>query len=184
MEENGLIGGADRPASDSAMPAGFDMGDLRLLETIGAELSTALERGRLHEELQLAATTDPLTGLPNLADTTRRLRDLLDQHPDGVLVATVAVDSFREVNDTLGHQVVTSSSSRSPAGSCCPSRRVGRSHRRRRFAVAVPSLAAGHDPEMFGLGMQVQVEQIAPIGPVGHARAVVGRRGSCTGTRR
>jgi EAL domain-containing protein (putative c-di-GMP-specific phosphodiesterase class I) len=44
-----------------------------------------------------------------------------------------------------------------------------------RFAVAVPSEAAGHDPEMFGLGLQVQVEQIAPLGPVGtHVRLSVG----------
>jgi len=44
-----------------------------------------------------------------------------------------------------------------------------------RFAVAVPSRGAGDDPEMFGLGLQVQVEQIAPLGPVGtHVRLSVG----------
>jgi EAL domain-containing protein (putative c-di-GMP-specific phosphodiesterase class I) len=44
-----------------------------------------------------------------------------------------------------------------------------------RFAVAVPSHVAGHDPEMYGLGLQVQVEQIEPIGPVGtHIRLSVG----------
>jgi GGDEF domain-containing protein len=144
---------------------GFDMGDLRLLETIGAELSTALERGRLHEELQLAATTDPLTGLPNLADTTRRLNVLLNLHPEGVLIATVAVDSFREVNDTLGHQVgdellieVTRRLNLSVDDALVG--RLGGG----RFAVALPSRAAGHDAELFGLGLQVQVEQIAPLG--------------------
>jgi GAF domain-containing protein len=76
IEASGLIGvltAIDRLGNTR----GFDMRDLRLLETVGAELSTALERGRLQEELQLAATTDPLTGLPNLTDTTRRLRELL-----------------------------------------------------------------------------------------------------------
>ena len=175
LEENGLVGvlTASKRLGDAR---GFDMGDLRLLETIGAELSTALERGRLHEELQLAATTDPLTGLPNLADTTRQLRDLLAAHPDGVLVATVAVDSFREVNDTLGHQVgdellveVTRRLLMSVDGALVG--RIGGG----RFAVAVPTQLAGRDPEMFGLGLQVQVEQIAPIGPIGtHVRLSVG----------
>ncbi len=55
-----------RHASGSGAARGFDMGDLRLLETVGAELSTALERGRLHADLERAATTDTLTGLHNL----------------------------------------------------------------------------------------------------------------------
>ena len=175
LEEKGLVGvlTANRRLGNAR---GFDMGDLRLLETVGAELSTALERGRLHEELQLAATTDPLTGLPNLAETTRRLVQLLAQHPDGVLVATVAVDSFREVNDTLGHQVgdellveVTRRLLLSVEGAL--GGRIGGG----RFAVAVPARTAGHEPEMFGLGLQVQVEQIAPIGPIGaHVRLSVG----------
>jgi diguanylate cyclase (GGDEF)-like protein len=175
MEENGLVG-VLTASKRLGNARGFDMGDLRLLETVGAELSTALERGRLHEELQLAATTDPLTGLPNLADTTRRLQELLTEHRGGVLVATVAVDSFREVNDTLGHQVgdellveVTRRLLLSADGALVG--RIGGG----RFAVAVPGEAAGHDPEMFGLGLQVTVEQIAPIGPVGtHVRLSVG----------
>jgi diguanylate cyclase (GGDEF)-like protein len=172
---NGLVG-VLTASSRLGDTRGFNMSDLRLLETVGAELSTALERGRLHEELQLAATTDPLTGLPNLADTARRLRELLDAHPDGVLVATVAVDSFREVNDTLGHEVgdellveVTRRLLLSVDGALVG--RIGGG----RFAVAVPAQAAGHDPGMFGLGLQVQVEQISPIGPVGtHVRLSVG----------
>jgi diguanylate cyclase (GGDEF)-like protein len=175
MEENGLVGVLTaRQRMGNAR--GFDMGDLRLLETIGAELSTALERGRLHQELQLAATTDPLTGLPNLVDTSRRLQDLLVKHPDGVLVATVAVEAFREVNDTLGHQVgdelLLEVTRRLLL--CVDGALVGRLGGGR-FAVAVPSGGAGHDPEMFGLGLQVQVEQIAPLGPVGtHVRLSVG----------
>jgi len=175
VEDNGLIG-VLTATHRLGNTRGFDMGDLRLLETVGAELSTALERGRLHEDFQLAATTDPLTGLPNLADTTRRLRELLDQYPDGVLVATVGVDSFREVNDTLGHQVgdelLVEVTRRLLL--CVDGALVGRIGGGR-FAVAVPAEEAGHDPEMFGLGLQVQVEQIAPLGPVGtHVRLSVG----------
>lgn len=155
---------------------GFEMGDLRLLETIGAELSTALERGRLHNKLELAATTDPLTGLPNLSEATRRLTALLQEHPEGVVVAAVAVDSFREVNDTLGHQVgdellleVTRR-----LRLCTPEAVLGRIGGGR-FAIAVPADRAGGDPEMFGLGLRAQVEGAAQIGPVGtHVRLSVG----------
>jgi diguanylate cyclase (GGDEF)-like protein len=155
---------------------GFEMGDLRLLETVGAELSTALERGRLHEELELAATTDPLTGLPNLSEAVRQLTALLDDNPEGVVVAAVAVDSFREVNDTLGHQVgdellleVTRR-----LRLCTPEAVLGRIGGGR-FAIAVPADKAGGDPEMFGLGLRAQVEGAAQIGPVGtHVRLSVG----------
>jgi len=154
---------------------GFDMQDLRLLETVAAELSTALERGQLLADLGRAATTDPLTGLPNLADTTRRLAELLSIH-DGIVLAAVAVDSFREVNDTLGHEVgdellvevarrLTLSSPNAMVG------RIGGG----RFAVAVPAALAGGDPEMFGLGIRAQVEGSAQIGAVGtHVRLSVG----------
>ena len=155
---------------------GFELGDLRLLETIGAELSTALERGRLHDELELAATTDTLTGLPNLTEATRQIAELLRRHADGVILAAVAVDSFREVNDTLGHQVgdelllevtrrLRLSSPEAVLG------RIGGG----RFALAVPADRAGGDPEMFGLGLRAQVEGAAQIGPVGtHVRLSVG----------
>jgi diguanylate cyclase (GGDEF)-like protein len=155
---------------------GFDMGDLRLLETIGAELSAALERGRLHDELERAATTDTLTGLPNLSEATRQLTALLAANPDGVIVAAVAVDSFREVNDTLGHQVgdellleVTRR-----LRLCTPEAVLGRIGGGR-FAVALAADRAGGDPEMFGLGLRAQVEGAAQIGPVGtHVRLSVG----------
>jgi diguanylate cyclase (GGDEF)-like protein len=157
---------------------GFDMGDLRLLETVAAELATALERGQMLAALGKAATTDPLTDLPNLADTTRRVAELLDGNPDGVMLAAIAVDSFREVNDTLGHQVgdellleVTRRLTLSYSGALIG--RIGGG----RFAVAVPvdpfhTTAAA---EMFGLGIRAQIEGGTQIGPVGtHIRLSVG----------
>jgi diguanylate cyclase (GGDEF)-like protein len=152
----------------------FDMRDLRLLETIATELATALERGRLLRDLATAASTDRLTGLPNLAESTR----LIDAALDGgdVLVAAVAVESFREVNDTLGHQVgdnllleVTERLRRA-----CPTAIVGRIGGGR-FAVAVHADTAGNDPEMFGLGIRAQVEGSAHLGGIGtHVRLSVG----------
>jgi diguanylate cyclase (GGDEF)-like protein len=153
---------------------GFDMGDLRLLETVGAELATALERGRLLEDLELAATTDSLTGLPNLAHTTRMIDDLLAT--GDVLVAAAAVDSFREVNDALGHQVGDSLllEVTRRLRATAPHAVVGRIGGGR-FAVAVRSDLAGQDPEMFGLSLRSNVEGAAQIGPVGsHIRLSVG----------
>ena len=154
----------------------FDMQDLRLLETVGAELSTALERGRLLADLGRAATTDALTGLPNLSETIRSLGDLLLDHPEGVVLAAVAVDSFREVNDTLGHEVgdellveVTRRLSLNGAASVVG--RIGGG----RFAVAIPLLEAGGDAELFGLGLRSQVEGSAQLGAVGtHVKLSVG----------
>jgi diguanylate cyclase (GGDEF)-like protein len=152
----------------------FDMRDLRLLETIATELATALERGRLLRDLETAATTDPLTGLPNLSETNRLIELALVEGE--VLVAAVAVESFREVNDTLGHQIgdsllleVTDRLRRA-----CPQAIIGRIGGGR-FAVAIPADAAGGDPEMFGLGIRAQVEGTAHLGGIGtHVRLSVG----------
>lgn len=155
---------------------GFDMRDLRLLETVGSELSIALERGRLLGDLGRAATTDPLTGLPNLAQTTRLLADLLSKSPQGVVLAAIAVDSFREVNDTLGHQVgdellVEVSSRLITARPGAVIGRIGGG----RFAVALPLASDDHDPELVGLGLRSQVEGRAQLGAVGtHIKLSVG----------
>jgi diguanylate cyclase (GGDEF)-like protein len=154
---------------------GFDLGDVRLLETVATELTTALERGRLLADLGRAATTDPLTQLPNLSEVSRQIDAFL--HTQGpAIIAAVAVDSFREVNDTLGHQVgddlllevtrrllITN-----------PDAIIGRIGGGR-FAVCVPFEAHGGDASMFGLGLRAQVEGGAQLGPVGtHVRLSVG----------
>ncbi len=154
---------------------GFDMGDLRLLETVAAELATALERGRLLSDLGQAATTDPLTGMPNLVEVTRQLDKLIGTGCPLVLSA-VAVDSFREVNDTLGHQVgddllieVTRRLRLSQPNAVLG--RIGGG----RFAVAVPADEVGGDPSMFGLSIRAQVEGSAQLGAIGtHVRLSVG----------
>ncbi len=154
---------------------GFDMGDLRLLETVGAELATALDRGRLLTDLERSATTDALTGLPNLAEVSRRLNALIAEHAD-VVVAAVAVDSFREVNDTLGREVgddlLCEVSRRLPAA--YPDGVVGRVGGAR-FVLAVPSESIGGEPEHFGLALRSRVEGAAQLGAVGtHVRLSVG----------
>jgi diguanylate cyclase (GGDEF)-like protein len=167
----GIVTASDRLGN----ARGFEMGDLRMLEAVGAELAVALERGRLQAELERAATTDTLTGLHNLRETTLRLEELLAVD-GGVVLAAVAVDSFREVNDTLGHQVgdelLLEVTQRLRLAN--PHALVGRIGGGR-FAVAVPAVEAGGDAEMFGLRLRSQVEGAAQIGPVGtHIRLSVG----------
>ncbi|MGB8649421.1 MAG: EAL domain-containing protein [Mycobacteriales bacterium] len=153
----------------------FDLGDLRLLETVAKELTTALERGRLLTDLGRAATTDPLTELPNLSEVTRRI-DALLAAGTATIVSAVAVDSFREVNDTLGHQVgddllveVTRRLQLSHPTAILG--RIGGG----RFAVCVPASDFGGDAAMFGLGIRAQVEGGAQLGPIGtHVRLSVG----------
>ena len=138
----------------------FGLKDLRLLETLATELAAALERGRLQRDLALAATTDALTRLPNLNEITHRLNTMLASEREGVLVATCSVDSFREVNDTLGHQVgddLLREVTRRLLLSY-PDALIGRIGGGR-FAVAVPAAPLGGDPSMFGLGLRAQTPE-------------------------
>ncbi len=152
----------------------FDMRDLRLLETVATELTTALERGKLLADLERSATTDALTGLPNLTEVTRQIDEALAT--GDLLVAAVAVDSFREVNDTLGHEVgdnllleVTRRFREH-----CPEAILGRIGGGR-FAVALSSPLAGHDPAMFGLSIRTRLEGSAQLAGIGtHVRLSVG----------
>jgi diguanylate cyclase (GGDEF)-like protein len=144
----------------------FDIGDLRLLETVGAELAIALERGRLLADLERSATTDSLTGLPNLPETTRRLDEMLQR--GHVVAALVGIDTFREVNDTLGQEVgdalvleVASRLRRTWEHGL-----VGRLSGGR-MLVAVDSSLVGGDAEVFGLSLRTAVEGPAQVGPVG-----------------
>ncbi len=62
----------------------------------------AFDNDEHRRQLELAATTDPLTGLGNRAGLARRLRDVDGQH---ISVLYVDLDGFKQVNDTYGHGV-------------------------------------------------------------------------------
>ncbi len=95
--------------------ASFDEQDLKMLETLAAHASMSLEKGRLVESLQEQATAnqylaehDTLTGLLNRSHfghlveaairNSRRSEEL-------VAVLLIDLDRFKEINDTLGHNV-------------------------------------------------------------------------------
>ncbi|HSL77159.1 MAG TPA: GGDEF domain-containing protein, partial [Candidatus Limnocylindrales bacterium] len=77
----------------------------RILNGAAVEASAALARPVSHRDAEAAASTDPLTGLPN-----RRYFDeyvgLLAQRRragDAVGVLMVDIDRFKALNDTYGH---------------------------------------------------------------------------------
>ncbi|GIE91393.1 GGDEF domain-containing protein [Actinoplanes regularis] len=63
---------------------------------------TLRENARLLAELDHAANHDPLTGLANRALFQQRLEQALHDGP--VRVAVLDLDSFKQVNDTYGHE--------------------------------------------------------------------------------
>ena len=86
----------------------FDDDDVLLLETVASHASVALQNGKLMDQLRHEALHDALTGLPNRAALQRQLTAALEEVADGrspgAAVMIIDLDSFKEVNDTLGHQ--------------------------------------------------------------------------------
>jgi diguanylate cyclase (GGDEF)-like protein len=76
----------------------------RLLDEAAVEASAALERAFAYAATEEAATTDPLTGLPN-----RRFLEILAAQPrgrrrdDNRAVLMVDIDHFKRLNDRFGH---------------------------------------------------------------------------------
>jgi diguanylate cyclase (GGDEF)-like protein len=91
----------------------FDGEDRRLLETLAANASVALQYDRLEqavtrlatlqEQLQHQAHHDPLTGLANRKLFTERLRAATGAVDEQVAVLFIDLDEFKAINDRLGH---------------------------------------------------------------------------------
>ncbi len=78
------------------------------LSGVAAQATTALQNGRLVDEMTHQAMHDQLTGLANRLQFTERLRRALDRareelHP--VTLLYLDLDGFKPVNDEFGHDV-------------------------------------------------------------------------------
>ena len=89
----------------------FDGEDAKLFQALAGHASVALANSGLVERVRAAAEEtehlsrhDPLTGLPNRLDFQQRLERRLSA-TGSAAVLLMDVDRFKEVNDTLGHDV-------------------------------------------------------------------------------
>ena len=92
----------------SRRPVSFDELGRRFLNTLARQITNAIERLLLFDEVQALAATDPLTGIFN----RRRFqelgeRELARSKRSGRPLSAVLidVDHFKEINDSHGHEV-------------------------------------------------------------------------------
>ena len=86
---------------------GFDAEDVRVLESIAPQISTALENSRLYEEAASQSLTDQLTRLGNRRAFDRRLEEEIgraQRHRRPLSLVILDIDHFKVYNDTHGHQ--------------------------------------------------------------------------------
>ena len=83
----------------------FTPDDVRLIETLAAHVSVAVENSRLVERLRFDAYHDALTGLPNRRRMLDALEEAVKVRAPGEVVALLLfdVDGLRDVNDSLGY---------------------------------------------------------------------------------
>ncbi len=83
----------------------FRREDEQLLERLAGHATVALQNARLHEGLQAASLTDPLTRLPNRRHLEVQLEREIAAAQRGRKLSVVLfdLDNFKQYNDTFGH---------------------------------------------------------------------------------
>ncbi|GBG14635.1 uncharacterized protein NMK_2234 [Novimethylophilus kurashikiensis] len=82
--------------------------DFSLLKQASNLVAIAIERKRLEERMEQQASFDPLTGLPNRRLFGIRLHEEVrkaERNNTSVALLFIDLDHFKEVNDTLGHDI-------------------------------------------------------------------------------
>jgi diguanylate cyclase (GGDEF)-like protein len=105
LRSGGAVIGSLEVASRLGDLIHFSAEDVRLLETLAAHASVAVENSRLVERLRFDAYHDALTGLPNRRRLLASLEEAVKVRAPGEVVAVFLfdVDGLRDVNDSLGY---------------------------------------------------------------------------------
>jgi diguanylate cyclase (GGDEF)-like protein/PAS domain S-box-containing protein len=105
-------GGDQRPfgilAAHTRAPRAWSSDEVDFLQAVANVLASAIERRRAEEETRHQALHDPLTGLANRVLLQDRLEQALRarRRTAGVVALLLMdLDRFKEINDTLGHDV-------------------------------------------------------------------------------
>jgi diguanylate cyclase (GGDEF)-like protein len=91
---------------ESVTENAFDDDDVRLLQTLSAQVAVGLNQARMFAEAERMSVTDALTGLYNYRYCYERLRAEIGRssrygHPLSIVM--IDLDGFKQVNDRFGH---------------------------------------------------------------------------------
>ena len=91
---------------EDVRPSRYRERDVRVMRAFADHAAVALESERIERELERLALFDPLTGLPNRNQFSRKMRAALAEAVASravVAVVLLDIDHFRDINNTFGH---------------------------------------------------------------------------------